>query len=282
MTVKVRNLSAVVVWIAGCMATADLAANDAPLAAPDSSTSPRLAKYEVGIIFMHGRLGVPDYLSPLARALRDEGYLIETPVTSWSKNRSFDSTVDESMAEIDLIADGLRAQGARRLIVGGHSLGGAAALRYGATRANVDGLILIAASWNPASPSWQRIVDESIGRAREAINAGRDRDTATYQYVTNDGKSAPVVAHARGYFDFNRPDSSMALATNARKFGRTVPVIWLSASNDSATARQVASDAFRSLPAHAQSRHETLAASHNGAITAAATTVSAWLDILRQ
>lgn len=246
--------------------------------ASPGSAQPVVAKQDVGIIFLHGRLGSPDYLAPLLQALRAEGYRAETLAMSWSRARVFDSTVKESMAEIDAVTNRLRAQGVRRLVVAGHSLGGAAAPRYGATRQQVDGLILVAASWNPAGRGWQRIVGESVARARAAIDAGRGRATDTYQYVANDGSAASVVAVARGFHDFNRGDSPMGVPANARAFTRALPVLWISAAADSQSARNTAARAFGALPRHARSRQETIASNHSGAANAAIPVIGGWLD----
>jgi pimeloyl-ACP methyl ester carboxylesterase len=242
------------------------------------TAQPVIARQDVAVIFLHGRLGSPAYLAPLLQALRADGYRAETPVMSWSRSRAFDSTVEESMVEVDTIAAKLRAQGARRVVVAGHSLGGAAALRYGATRQGVDALVLVAASWNPAGPGWQRVVGESVARARAAIDAGRDRATDTYQYVANDGSAAPVVAVARGFHDFNRSDSPMGVPANARAFTRTLPVLWLSADADSRSARDTAAKAFAALPRHPRSRQDTITSSHSAAATAAIPAITAWLD----
>jgi pimeloyl-ACP methyl ester carboxylesterase len=242
------------------------------------TAQPAIARQDIAVIFLHGRLGSPAYLAPLLQALRADGYRAETPVMSWSRSRAFDSTVEESMVEVDTIAAKLRAQGARRVVVAGHSLGGAAALRYGATRQGVDALVLVAASWNPAGPGWQRVVGESVARARAAIDAGRDRATDTYQYVANDGSAAPVVAVARGFHDFNRSDSPMGVPANARAFTRTLPVLWLSADADSRSARDTAAKAFAALPRHPRSRQDTITSSHSAAATAAIPAITAWLD----
>lgn len=254
----------------------------APFLASEAQVSPRFGKQEVGIVLLHGRLGTAGYLYPLAQALRDEGYRVETPAMSWSRDRKFDTTVEESMAEIDVVANRLKAQGARQLIIGGHSLGGAAALRYGAARENIGGIILIAAGWNPGSARWQDIVGESVRRARNMIAAGQGSEAESFQYVTNDGKSGTVNAHAKGFFDFNRPDSPIALADSARAFKRPVPVLWLSASGDSRSHNRVSETAFNSLPSHPHSEYAAVNASHREAVKAVISPVSAWLDRVRR
>ena len=216
----------------------------APVTTSEAQAPPRYGKQEVGIVLLHGRLGTAGYLGPLADALRDEGYLVETPSMPWSRDRIFDATVEESMVEIDIVADRLRAQGTRQLVVAGHSLGGAATLRYGATRDNVGGLILISAGWNPETRRWQDIVGESVRRAGDMVTAGRGSETDSFQYVTNDGKSGTVIAHAKGFFDFNRPDSPVALADSAHAFKRAVPVLWFSASGDSSSHKQMSKTTF--------------------------------------
>jgi len=236
---------------------------------------------EYGAIIMHGRLGTPNYLQHMAQALGQAGIAVETPDMPWSRGRAFDSTVEASMAEIDAVVGRLHAKGAKRVFVVGHSLGGAAALRYGALHPEIGGLILMAASWNPGSGFWQRIVGESVARAEAAVRAGRGSDTDRYEYVSNDGKAKSVEAHATGFFDFNRVDSPMALSDNAKRFKGPLPVLWLSASGDSRTARAVAESAFDSLLAHPKSRYGTLDVNHVGIVKLAAPDIVAWLDSLR-
>ena len=186
------------------------------------------------------------------------------------------------MVEIDIVADRLRAQGTRQLVVAGHSLGGAATLRYGATRDNVGGLILISAGWNPETRRWQDIVGESVRRAGDMVTAGRGSETDSFQYVTNDGKSGTVIAHAKGFFDFNRPDSPVALADSAHAFKRAVPVLWFSASGDSSPHKQMSKTAFNALPSHPHSEYAVVNASHREAVTAVISPISAWLDRVRR
>ena len=247
---------------------------------PAQAQQTRFAKKDIGVVFMHGRLGSPDYLEPLSRALRAEGYLVETPEMPWSRRRAFDATVDETMREIDEAAVRLRARGAKVIIIGGHSLGGAAALRYGASRANVDALILVAAQWNPQWIGWQRIVGPSLVRARKAIDAGQDMDD--YQYLTNEGEPASMRAHARGYLDYHRADSAMGVPASAKASTRPIPVLWLSANGDGRNVREQEANTFESLPRHPASRHDTLISPHISATTPAIGPIGAWIEQLRR
>src|SRR2546426_12128432 len=102
----------------------------------DPSARPPLAKSEIGVILLHGKLGMPASLRWLTSHLQYEGYRVAAPEMPWSRGRVFDKTYDDSMDEIDSIGRRLMAEGAKLIVVAGHSLGGNAALRYAATRAN--------------------------------------------------------------------------------------------------------------------------------------------------
>ncbi len=99
---------------------------------------------KLGAVIMHGKGGTPlEFVSDLADGLEAKGFLVANLEMPWSGTRT--SVIDTPKAEkqIEAAAAGLKAKGATKLFVMGHSMGGVFALHY-ATRHPVDGVVAIA------------------------------------------------------------------------------------------------------------------------------------------
>ena len=89
------------------------------------------ARGDMGVLLFHGKGGTAHPNSPLgqlAEALNAAGFIVMTPDMPWSRSRIWEKSFDQAMAEIDKYVTQLRGKGAKKIIVGGHSLGANAAL----------------------------------------------------------------------------------------------------------------------------------------------------------
>jgi pimeloyl-ACP methyl ester carboxylesterase len=138
-----------------------------PLAvAASGSSAIALEAATTGVVLLHGKWQEGAGLAPVTEPLRDAGFLIETPAMPWAGSRRFDRSVVEAYDEIDASAIRLREAGARRIVVGGHSSGGAAALRYAALGRDVAAVVLIAPAPIIESAQFQEWVGGDVARAR--------------------------------------------------------------------------------------------------------------------
>ncbi|MBM3568531.1 MAG: hypothetical protein FJX46_07210 [Alphaproteobacteria bacterium] len=252
-------------------------------APPPAALGP--AKYEpseVGIVILHGRLGMPSYLQRLAADLRGLGYRVLTPEMSWSRQRAWDRDVAGSLDEIDAALARLRADGAKLTVLAGHSLGGAMTACHTAQRPPADAVLLMAAAWNPSGGYWQAVVGQSVGRAAEAVAAGKGAERANYTYLADGGGPLGVIATAIGFHDFNRPDSPINLPDCVANWKKPLANLWIAASGESQMAAQVKRQSLRLAPPHPLGRFETLTGSHIGVVQVALPTVTAWLDRVRR
>src|SRR5688500_13034799 len=81
---------------------------------------------DVGAIVLHGKWGSPDqHVDSLAAALENQGYAVASPEMPWSRRRSYDRSVEDADTEIDAHIAKLKAGGAKRIVLVGHSLGAA-------------------------------------------------------------------------------------------------------------------------------------------------------------
>src|SRR5262249_15240778 len=113
----------------------------AALAALFTLWLPAGAQERIGVVLLHGKTGLPQQMTALAATISSHGFLAETPEMCWSRNRIYDRPYLDCLREIDAAADRLKARGATGLVVLGMSLGGNAALGYGATRQGLKGII---------------------------------------------------------------------------------------------------------------------------------------------
>ena len=250
----------------------------------DPSAKPRLAKSEIGVVLLHGKLGMPGSLGWLTSRLQYEGYRVVAPEMPWSRERVFDKTYDDSMDEIDSTGRRLMAEGAKLIVVAGHSLGGNAALRYAATRANASALVLMGPGFSPETPYFQSLLAGSIRDAERAVEAGRGDDRSRFFDITDDVNrpTQPILTNASTYLSFYGPKSNAVIPRNAAAVRSSLPVLWILASGDhNFYVRQGTSYGFESLPTHPLSRFVRIAASHSESPTAATAEVIEWIDRLR-
>ena len=87
------------------------------------------AAEKIGVLLLHGKAHGNKSISHLSGKLESAGFLVEMPSsTPWSPNRIYDRTYLETLKELDAAVDKLKAAGATRVVVGGHSIGANVAL----------------------------------------------------------------------------------------------------------------------------------------------------------
>ncbi|GAB6125135.1 alpha/beta fold hydrolase [Humidesulfovibrio idahonensis] len=237
------------------------------------------AKAEVGIVLLHGKFGAPDkHIDVLASALRSAGYLVSTPEMPWSKRRNYDAGFLAGLAEVDLAVRGLRAKGASQVLVGGHSLGGNAALAYAARYPGLAGVVCLAAAHTPDIGRALEISRESVAQARALVAAGKGASQARFTDL-NMGKPHDMVVSAEVYLSYYDPQGPAAMPVSAGMIQPPLPILWIAGALDP-LSRPGPGYAFDRAPAHPQSRYATVDADHLGTPTAAAPLVLEWLKAL--
>ncbi len=129
---------------------------------------------ERGVLLLHGLTGTPYDVAPFADELHARGFAVRAPLlaghsdlaalehTSW---RDWYGTIEAAF-------DDLHAQGRRRVMVLGFSLGSLLALRLAALRLH-DVAGLAALSVPLAMPAWQRTAIGALARLRATPGIGR-------------------------------------------------------------------------------------------------------------
>lgn len=246
----------------------------------------------IGIVLLHGKLGNPFGMASGTRApiggqlvarLRRAGYRVAVPEMCWSRARSFDRTYTGCFADVDAAIAELKAQGATAIVVGGLSLGGNAAIAYGATHPGLLGVIGLSPADDPALKAANNSgFRDSLARARRLVAQGQADAKTTF----DDANTGPDGTYAmtlyttpRIFLSFFDSDSLANLPASVAKL--TVPLLWV-AGDDDPSQRSGRTYAFDKAPANPLNRYAVVHATHLDVPDAAVPVVLAWLAALRK
>ena len=146
------------------------------------------------LVFIHGKGSEPDkpdYKSLYAK-LNGAGYQVIAPRMPWA-GEHWSGTLSQAMEVIDAAVN-LGASSGRKVLVGGHSYGGMAAILYrpGNPPATVAGRFMLApGGMIDLARKSQAAVAAAVARAKQMVAEGKSQETARFA-VTNVGKGNQV------------------------------------------------------------------------------------------
>jgi pimeloyl-ACP methyl ester carboxylesterase len=189
-----------------------------------------------GVVVIHGKWGRPGGLGsgPFAAALRSAGFIVDEPEMPWSGQRLYDRSYDAAMDEVDAAVAQLRAAGAKKIVIAGHSLGGSAALHYATQGRPIDAVVLIAPAPLPEGAFYRRQLADAVTRARQMVAAGHGDDAAEFTDLNSDNRSRVMRVKAAIYLSYNAADGPASMTGNAAHLGR-VPLLWIAPRFDPLT-----------------------------------------------
>ena len=236
---------------------------------------PARAAETVGVVVMHGKDAKASFpgIGRFASRLAEAGLLVDTPEMPWSGRRGYDVDYERAMAEIDAAVARLKARGATAIVICGHSLGGNAAIGYGARRKGLRAVVALAPGHVVDAPNMRVMFAESVARAKALIAAGQGGDSESF-LDRNGGVNFQRHVPARIYLSYFDPDGPAAMALNAAKL--SAPTLWVVGEQD--PLRKLGPDyAFAKIPANPHNLYTTVDADHMGTPSAAADLVIEWL-----
>ncbi len=238
---------------------------------PPTASSP--AAGPLGIVLMHGKKGPPRYLVETASVLEAHGYLVVTPEMCWSDRRQYDRLYPDCLTEIDAAVADLRQRGARSIVVAGHSLGGSAAIAYGATHGGVAGVIGFAAADAFFGPSSQL---PDIARAQYLVDEGKGDSLADFDHIRPSGRTSMRTTAAH-FLSFVAPPAEQRTPAYAAQLH--VPLLLIAGRQDSATM-QYEARTYDRAPNNALNRYVEVNADHGGTLKAGMNPTLEWLASL--
>lgn len=234
------------------------------------------AAQEIGIVVMHGKGGSPGrYVNLLAEALEKEGFLVANLEMPWSASRHYDVDLDAAVGEVTRALDALRAKGAKKLFVSGHSQGGVFALLY-AGRHKVDGVAAIVPGGTVDVTVYLNALGAHVARARQMVAEGRGAEMAEFADYEGSRGTSPVRTKASSYLGWFDPNGAF---TN-RIFGQIlpgVPTLFVAATRDYPGLIKMRARNFGAIPPHALKRMPEVDSDHINAPAAAAPEVIRWV-----
>ncbi len=242
------------------------------------ATAPLAAADKIGLVLMHGKLSNPDApFRMITPYLEREGILVETPEMPWSKRREFDRGYDEAFTEIDTAVQKLRAKGATKIVIGGHSLGAAAALIY-AARKPADGLLLLALGHSPQTSVLQERFAASVARAKQQATAGKGDEKTEFDDFDASKKppAYTVRTTARIYLSYFEPEGIANTMKSAAAVPAGMPVLWVTGTKESPGLKSYGEKLRAATPSQAK-KYIEVDAGHIDTPTAAREVVADWL-----
>jgi pimeloyl-ACP methyl ester carboxylesterase len=184
----------------------------------------------LGVVYLHGKAAWPGALNGgILSSLEDEGALVAEPEMPWSFHRRYAATYDEAMGEIDAAVAGLKAKGATRIVIIGHSLGANAAIGYAARHPDLAGVVALSPGHLPEQDNLRSFVSDAVERAKKLVAAGQGNVPQSFPDMAQD---IPLTTTATPtvYLSMFDPDGPAVIPKNAAIIGaapRPVPLLWV-------------------------------------------------------
>jgi pimeloyl-ACP methyl ester carboxylesterase len=179
-----------------------------------------------GVVYLHGKGGWPGAMDGgILSSLKEQGALVATPEMPWSMRRKYGATYEQAMAEVDTAVAGLKAQGARKIVVIGHSLGANAAIGYAARHPDLAAVIALAPGHLPEVDGLLSHSREAVAEARQLIAAGQG-DVQQHFPDLAQGIPFSATATATVYLSMFDPNGPAVIPKNTAAMG-PVPFLWV-------------------------------------------------------
>jgi pimeloyl-ACP methyl ester carboxylesterase len=177
-----------------------------------------------GVVLIHGKAGGQGPLQPLAQALKARGATVLLPRMSWTSGYR---TYDQTLGEVQAAVSRLKAGGASRIVLAGHSLGANISMGYAARVGGVDAVVALAPGHRPDFIASQ--TGESLAQAKAMVAAGQGAQKAKFLDF-NQGRTFPITTTAEAYLNFFDPSGPAAQAAQAS--GVRAPTLWVIGTGD--------------------------------------------------
>lgn len=253
------------------------------LFAPDLGAAAFAASLQgLGVVYLHGKAsGAGSLNGGILSSLEDEGALIAKPEMPWSFHRRYDATYDQAMAEIDAAVAALKAKGATRIVVIGHSLGANAAIGYAARHPELAGVVALAPGHLPEADPMRSFVADAVARAKALVAEGKGNEPQTFpdmaQGIPLSTTATPIV-----YLSMFDPDGPAVIPRNAAAIGaaaRPMPLLWVVGKLDPID-RRGPEYAFNAAAKNPKSKYVEIFAGHLTTPFLARSRVVEWINSL--
>ncbi len=228
--------------------------------------------HETAIILMHGKWGSPP--APLDSNFSVQKFYVVSPLMPWAGVSGYDKTYEQALEEINKLVIKLRAQGFKKIIIGGQSFGANGALAYAAVYGDVDGIMLFAPGHNPdIDRNWQPGL---VSEGKKNMEEGRPEQLITFTDFNDGGRTRTIEARSDIFYSYFADDSLANMSKSATKLKVAIPTTVYMGNGDYVT-RMGSRYFFDRLPSHAKSKYQVSSASHREVPRASFDNALEWL-----
>jgi dienelactone hydrolase len=244
----------------------------ATTAAPAFAQS--LAPY--GVVLMHGKGGHPGGpIGGVAAALKSAGATVVMPEMPWSRARMYDASYSGAMMQIDAAVKRLRAEGKRRIVIGGMSFGANAAIGYATQHGDIAAVLALSPGHTPELAGFQKALADSVAKARQLLAGGKGDIRTTFGDL-NQGHRFQVSATPKVYLSYFDPHGPASMTANAAAM-KPVPIFMAVGTRDRIVSR-ARGQFFRPAAKNRKSKYvEVPGGTHMNTPGHVASDVVAWL-----
>jgi pimeloyl-ACP methyl ester carboxylesterase len=213
--------------------------------------------HETAIVLMHGKWGSPP--APLHSDFSAQKFYVVSPLMPWARASGYDKTYEQALEEINKLVIKLRAQGFKKIIIGGQSFGANGALAYAAVYGDVDGIMLFAPGHNPdIDRNRQPIL---VSEAKRNIMEGRPEQLISFTDFNDGGRQKTIEARSDIFYSYFADDSLANMSKTATKVKASIPTTVYMGNGDYIT-RMGSKYFFDRLPNNTKSKYQVSSASH--------------------
>lgn len=235
---------------------------------------------KIGIVIMHGKGGSPaKNVTDLAASLNEQGYLVNNLEMSWSGKRDYDVSVSAAENEVEAALNSLRAKGATKLFVAGHSQGGLFALYFG-NKHVVDGVIAMAPGGNVGSNTFIKKLGEYVERARKLVEEGKGEDKTSLADFEGSKGVYSIVTTPSVYLSWFEPEGAMNELSAINNMNPATPVLFIVPTNDYPPLLKIKQQMFESLPVNPRTKLYEPDSNHLNAPSASLSEIVAWTNTI--
>lgn len=201
------------------------------------------APNDIGVVLLHGMKKTTKWIAPLVKQLKKSKIQVVNPEMTWSENRNWDASLSETMTEIDNAVASLQKNGATKIYVGGHSIGGSVAAAYAAEHEEIAGVLLISPGHTTKMEGFQEQLAANVDYAKQMVSEGKGNEVVTFPgKIFNDvAKSHPkaknvnwsVPTSSAIYLSYFDPDVKDVIPENIQKVSKNTAVLWVVGKSDS-------------------------------------------------
>ena len=201
------------------------------------------------------------HMTPFVTGLESKGFLVANLEMPWSGRREYDVDVAAAEKEVTAALDGMRAKGAKKLFVAGHSQGGVFALHY-ASRNPLDGVIPIAPGGSVDAAVYAQNVGGAVALAQRMVAEGKGAERGVFKDYEGSKGTNDVHTTAAVYLTWFDPNGAMNQGKSSRAIPAAVPVLYVAPRNDYLGLMRFKSSMFAALPGNPLTRMADIDSDH--------------------